>query len=108
MKNSNQKSFFRHAASRFFTAKPVTAIIIVAALCFILGALSGPTVMRTILLMKPSRQNKSAFPDGVANGAICTQTAANIAPAPANLRMRQAASRGDFAGRSIGFPKPAW
>lgn len=44
MKNFNQKSFFR----RFFTAKPLSVIMIVAALCFILGALSGPAVMRAI------------------------------------------------------------
>ncbi len=48
MKNSSRKSFLNHVPSRFFTAKPLTAIMIIAALCFILGAFAGPTVMRVI------------------------------------------------------------
>jgi hypothetical protein len=48
MKNFNQKNFLCQAPNRLLTAKPLTAITLVAALCFILGALTGPTVMRAI------------------------------------------------------------
>lgn len=48
MKNSNWKNFFRQTPSRFFTDKPLSVIMIVAALCFILGAFAGPVIMRAI------------------------------------------------------------
>ncbi|MCI0695423.1 hypothetical protein L0337_25865 [candidate division KSB1 bacterium] len=110
MKNSNQKSFLRHAASRFFTARPVSALIIVAALCFILGALTGSTVMRAIFADEAIAQKQvPPFPMAWRMGSnLYMQTAAEYRACC--LQIYECAERRlevILQAGQLAFPKPA-
>jgi acid phosphatase len=110
MKNSNQKSFLRHAASRFFTARPVSALIMVAALCFILGALTGPTVMRAISANEAIAQKQAPpFPMAWRMGSnLYMQTAAEYRACC--LQIYECAERrleAILQAKQLAFRKPA-
>jgi 5'-nucleotidase (lipoprotein e(P4) family) len=110
MKNFNQKSFLRLAASRFFTTKPVTVMILVVVLCFIMGALSGPAVMRAISANEAIAQKQvPPFPMAWRMGSnLYMQTAAEYRACC--LQIYACAERRLEAilhAKPLAFPKPA-
>jgi acid phosphatase len=110
MKNFNQKNFLRHAASHFSTAKPFTAIVIVGAMCFMLGALTGPSLRRAIFAHEAIAQNQvPPFPMAWRMGSnLYIQTAAEYQACC--LQIYESAERrleAILQAKQLAFPKPA-
>jgi acid phosphatase len=110
MKSFNQKSFLRHAEGRFFTTKPVSIIIIVAALCFVMGALTGPTIMRAVSAEEAiAQQQVPPFPMAWRMGSnLYMQTAAEYRACC--LQIYASATRrleAIMQAKPLAFPKPA-
>lgn len=110
MKNPNGKNFFRYAPSGFFTAKPLSVIVIVAALGFILGALAGPALLRSIVADAAMAQKPTPpFPMAWRMGSnLYMQTAAEYQAcclqiyACAGQRLEAI-----LQAKPLAFPKPA-
>lgn len=110
MKNPNGKSFLNQVPSRFFAAKPLPAIVAVAALCFIIGALTGPAMMQALSANRAIAQQKApSFPMSWRMGSnLYMQTAAEYRACCLQV-YESAEQRLDaiLQAKQLAFPKPA-
>ena len=110
MSKTERRTFFRQAAGRFVVAKPACCIIVVAALCFILGALTGPLILRAIWVDEAFAQKKDLpFPMAWRMGSnLYVQTAAEYrASCLQTYASAEQRLEAILQAASLPFPKPA-
>src|SRR5574341_1614541 len=110
MSNTGRMTVRNRVPRRFLTAKPLSVIIIVAALCFILGALTGQSLRRVIFADAAiAQQQVPPFPMAWRMGSnLYMQTAAEYQACC--LQIYECAERrleGILQAKQVAFPKPA-